>query len=356
MADITLRGLTKRYGTVPAVQPLDLSIPDGSFVVLVGPSGCGKTTTLRMLAGLETPTDGEVWIGPDNVTTLDPKDRNVAMVFQNYALYPHLTVAENIGFALAARKRPKKEIESRVLETARMLDIEALLDRKPKALSGGQQQRVAIARATIRQPAVFLFDEPLSNLDAKLRVRTRTELLRLQRSLGATMVYVTHDQEEAMILADILVVMNEGRVVQQGKPQEVFRTPANEFVARFIGSPEINLLDGTVSDGAFVGSGLRITIGGAIDGPVRLGIRPDDIRLVREVPDAYAAGRFEASIDVIETIGSSAILYLDHDGIEIRATVTEGDVDGLGERDRIQMAVDGRRLSLFDPATGDRLG
>lgn len=356
MADITLRGLTKRYGTVVAVEPLDLLIPDGSFVVLVGPSGCGKTTTLRMLAGLETPSGGEVWIGPNNVTTADPKDRNVAMVFQNYALYPHLTVAQNIGFALAARKLPKKEIASKVLETARMLDIETLLDRKPKALSGGQQQRVAIARATIRQPAVFLFDEPLSNLDAKLRVRTRTELLRLQRSLGATMVYVTHDQEEAMILADILVVMNDGRVVQQGKPQDVFRTPANEFVARFIGSPEINLLDGSVSHGAFTGSGLRIAIGRAIEGQVRLAVRPDDIRLLREVPEKHTAGRFEATIDVIETIGSSAILYLDHDGIEIRATVAEGEADGLNERDRIHMAIDGRRLSVFDPATGDRLG
>jgi len=355
MAEITLHQVGKRFGDDVAVHPLELTITDGSFTVLVGPSGCGKTTTLRMLAGLETASTGAIHIGGREVTSLDPKDRNVAMVFQNFALYPHLDVERNIGFGLEARRVPRAEIRRKVEEAAKLLDMEGLLRRRPGALSGGQQQRVAIARAIVREPDVFLFDEPLSNLDAKLRVETRTELLRLQRQLTATMVYVTHDQEEAMILADELIVMNQGRVQQAGSPTDVYRRPSNEFVARFIGSPEINMLDGQVKDGRFTSDLTALPLPGVRDGPVRLGVRPDDVRRPDGLTSEHAVGHLRAYVEVIEILGASAVVYLQAHGRELRAVVGEGQVDDLEEGQQIEIAFDRRRLHAFDPATGERL-
>ena len=258
MAEIKLEDVVKEYaGGVRAVDGVDLSIGSGEFLVLVGPSGCGKSTLLRMIAGLEEVTGGSIRIGERDVTNLSPRDRDIAMVFQNYALYPQLSVAENMGFALKQHGVPKEERTQRVRETARILDLEPFLDRKPKHLSGGQRQRVAMGRAIVRKPQVFLFDEPLSNLDAKLRVQMRVEIKRLQRALGVTSVYVTHDQVEAMTLSDKLVVMNEGVIEQIGTPAEVYRRPATRFVATFIGSPPMNMLEGVVE-----GPGL-VCVGGA---------------------------------------------------------------------------------------------
>jgi multiple sugar transport system ATP-binding protein len=355
MATIALEQISKSFGDEVAVHPLDLEIEDGSFAVLVGPSGCGKTTTLRMLAGLEQVSGGIIKIDGRPVTQLEPKDRNVAMVFQNYALYPHLDVRRNIGFALEARRLPRDVVAAKVDQAARLLAIEHLLDRKPGALSGGQQQRVAIARAIVREPSVFLFDEPLSNLDAKLRVETRTELLRLQRQLNATMVYVTHDQEEAMILADSLIVMHQGRVQQRGRPSEIYRKPVNEFVARFIGSPEINLIDGALDQGRFESTLVSIDCDVAGHGPVRLGIRPDDLRRTSEIPPEHAVGHLTARIDVIEMIGSAAVIYLDVHGRELRAVVSESQMDDLHEDEELEVAIDRRRIHLFDRDSGQRI-
>src|ERR671915_1449849 len=245
MASVTLQELTKRFDKVVAVNSINLDIPDKEFVVFVGPSGCGKTTTLRMIAGLEDASDGTILIGERIVNDVPPKDRNIAMVFQNYALYPHMDVYKNMAFGLKLRRTPKLEIDRRVREAARILGIEDLLDRKPRQLSGGQRQRVAVGRAIVRHPQVFLFDEPLSNLDAKLRVQTRREISKLHRQLGATMVYVTHDQVEAMTMGDRIVVMNDGRVQQIDTPLNLYDRPRNRFVAGFIGSPAMNFLDGT---------------------------------------------------------------------------------------------------------------
>jgi multiple sugar transport system ATP-binding protein len=355
MAAIRLRGLTKRYGNTVVVHPLDLEIPDGSFNVLVGPSGCGKTTTLRMIAGLAPATAGSVSIGERDVTNLDPKDRNVAMVFQNYALYPHLDVRRNIGFALEAHKLPRAQIRQKVDEVAELLGIEELLRRKPGALSGGQQQRVAIARAIVREPDVFLFDEPLSNLDAKLRVQTRTELLRLQRQLGATVIYVTHDQEEALTLADELIVMHDGRVLQQGPPSTIYRRPVNETIARFIGSPEINLIDGEVTAGRFRGADLEIDLPDAPDGPVRVGVRPDAIRRAESLPPERRAATLTAPIDVLEFLGSVATVHLDLGTRELRMVVSEDEADDLVEGKELAVALDARRVHVFDVTDGHRL-
>src|SRR3974390_976825 len=242
MAELALRNVVKRFDEVEAVRSIDLDIPNNEFVVLVGPSGCGKSTTLRMIAGLEEVTSGDIFIGGEVVNDLPPKDRDIAMVFQNYALYPHMTAFENMSFGLKLRKFPKDEIRRRVDNAARILDIAALLDRKPKPLSGGQRQRVAMGRAIVRNPKVFLFDEPLSNLDAKLRVQMRTEIKRVHQKVKTTTVYVTHDQVEAMTLADRVVVMNAGRIDQIGTPHEVYHTPKTQFVAGFIGSPTMNML------------------------------------------------------------------------------------------------------------------
>ena len=325
MAKLVLDRLEKRYGEVTAVRPLDLEIPDGEVTVLVGPSGCGKTTTLRLIAGLETATAGAIRIGDRDVTALEPKERDLAMVFQNYALYPHMTVRDNIAFGLRARRVPRAEKDKRVAAVAELLGVEPLLSRRPSELSGGQQQRVAIGRAIVREPAAFLFDEPLSNLDAKLRVEMRSELLRLQRELGATIIHVTHDQEEAMTLAHRVVVMSDGRIEQIGSPAEVYRRPATEFVARFIGSPEINVLP--VAD-AQQRLGLRAA------GGTRIGIRPEDVRPQSAVPENDVAAAFEAEVEVIELLGSQAILTLEADGgqrlnalvdARVAATIHEGE-------------------------------
>src|ERR1700748_903585 len=259
MADVSLRKVIKRYEDVEAVRGIDLEIADHEFVVLVGPSGCGKSTTLRMIAGLEEITGGEIWIGGDVVNDVPPRDRDIAMVFQNYALYPHMSVFDNMAFGLKLRKFPKDEIRRRVDEAARILDIGMLLERKPRALSGGQRQRVAMGRAIVRNPKVFLFDEPLSNLDAKLRVQMRTEIKKVHQTVRTTTVYVTHDQVEAMTLADRVVVMNHGVIEQVGSPQDLYHNPKTRFVAGFIGSPAMNFLPARVQDGMNGSLAVRVT-------------------------------------------------------------------------------------------------
>jgi multiple sugar transport system ATP-binding protein len=306
MALVTFDEATRRYAGAdrPAVDRLDLSVGDGEFVVLVGPSGCGKTTSLRMIAGLETVDSGRIVIGDRDVTNDDPKDRDVAMVFQNYALYPHMTVAQNMGFALKIAGLPKSEIRERVLDAARLLDLEPYLDRKPKDLSGGQRQRVAMGRAIVRRPQVFLMDEPLSNLDAKLRVQTRNQIAGLQRRLGTTTVYVTHDQVEAMTMGDRVAVLRDGVLQQCAAPRELYRNPVNMFVAEFIGSPAMNLLTVPVVD-------RRVSLGdwsiqlpreiSAATEELVIGVRPEHL-------DIGASG-IEMQIDVVEELGADAYLY-----------------------------------------------
>jgi multiple sugar transport system ATP-binding protein len=344
MGAIRLEGLTKRYGDVEAVRGIDLDIPEGEVTVLVGPSGCGKTTTLRLIAGLEEASGGRVEIAGRDVTALEPKERDVAMVFQNYALYPHLNVRENIAFGLRARKLEAGEIDRRVDRAAEMLGVEQLLKRKPGALSGGQQQRVAIGRAIVREPQAFLFDEPLSNLDAKLRVEMRTEILRIQRELGATMVHVTHDQEEAMTLGHSVVVMGDGEVQQRATPTEVYQRPATEFVASFIGSPEMNVLPAEAARGLFGLSGEMLPEGGSV------GVRPEDLGL------AERPGGFEASVDVVEILGRTAILSLRAgEGTELRALVDVSELARVEEGTRATFAVSPDSLHLFG-ADGRRSG
>ncbi|HWJ67615.1 MAG TPA: sn-glycerol-3-phosphate ABC transporter ATP-binding protein UgpC [Nocardioides sp.] len=296
--------------STPAVDSLDLEIQPGEFLVLVGPSGCGKSTSLRMLAGLEDVTSGAIRIGDRDVTHLRPKDRDIAMVFQSYALYPHLTVGENMGFALKIAGAPKSEIQARVADAAKVLDLEPYLDRKPKALSGGQRQRVAMGRAIVREPQVFLMDEPLSNLDAKLRVSTRTQIAALQRRLGITTVYVTHDQVEAMTMGDRVAVLKDGVLQQVAAPLELYDRPANAFVAGFIGSPAMNLGTFRVEDGAALVAGARVplpraTTAALTEGEVVLGFRPEALEMV----PAGTEGAFPVEVLVAEELGSEAFLY-----------------------------------------------
>ncbi|WKD61820.1 sn-glycerol-3-phosphate import ATP-binding protein UgpC [Corynebacterium ciconiae DSM 44920] len=296
MASVRFHDVSITYpgATRPSVNHLDLEIADGEFLVLVGPSGCGKSTTLRALAGLEATSSGSIFIGETDVTTMDPAERDIAMVFQNYALYPTMTVRENMGFSLKLAKKSKADITERVERAARVLDLDGLLDRRPKDLSGGQRQRVAMGRAIVREPQVFLMDEPLSNLDAKLRVQTRSQLSSLQRELGTTTVYVTHDQVEAMTMADRVAVLNEGQLQQVASPQELYSNPANAFVAGFIGSPSMNLIE--VSD--------------AQHGRVLLGVRPENVHVAD--PDAPRTGRWapvEIVVDLVEALGSTSYLY-----------------------------------------------
>jgi multiple sugar transport system ATP-binding protein len=352
MATVRFRGVNKAYGSTRVVSDLNLELPDGSFTVLVGPSGCGKSTSLRMLAGLESITSGEITIGDRNVTNLQPRERDVAMVFQNYALYPHLTVRENIAFPLRAAKKPRPTALKRADAIAESLGLAELLGRKPKDLSGGQQQRVAIGRAIIREPSVFLFDEPLSNLDAKLRVETRTELLQIQRRLGITCLYVTHDQEEAMTLSDRMVVMRDGRTAQEGTPLEVYSTPVDTFVAAFVGSPRMNLLDGEISGGIFsTATGLRLDIGDTgTTGPVTLGVRPDDL-MPTPVDDDHAAAR----VTVIELLGPRAIVTLDAAGTELTSMVEASRLSGIREGTAVALEVRRGATHLFDAKTGQRV-
>ena len=340
MATVRFSGVSKAYGTTSVVRDLNLELPDGSFTVLVGPSGCGKSTSLRMLAGLETVTSGTISIADRDVTHLQPRDRDIAMVFQNYALYPHLSVQENIAFPLRATKTPRAQALSRATEVGESLGLGKLMGRKPKDLSGGQQQRVAIGRAIIREPSVFLFDEPLSNLDAKLRVETRTELLQIQRRLGITSVYVTHDQEEAMTLSDRMVVMRDGRIAQQGTPQEVYARPADTFVAAFVGSPKMNLIDSDVAR--------RLGLLPAHSGAVTLGIRPDDL-----IPTA--ADGATSRVTLIEDLGPRAIVTIDCAGTTVTSVVEASRLSGISEGSPVELAARPGALHLFDAQSGQRI-
>ncbi|MGV0633510.1 sn-glycerol-3-phosphate ABC transporter ATP-binding protein UgpC [Mycolicibacillus trivialis] len=345
--------VTRRYGDGdrPAVDGLDLTVDDGEFMVLVGPSGCGKTTSLRMVAGLEPVDSGRILIGGSDVTDVDPKDRDVAMVFQNYALYPHMSVAQNMGFALKIARTPKAEMIERVAEAARLLDLEALLDRKPKELSGGQRQRVAMGRAIVRHPKVFLMDEPLSNLDAKLRVQTRNQIAALQRRLGTTTVYVTHDQVEAMTMGDRVAVLADGVLQQCAAPRDLYRRPANAFVAGFVGSPPMNLFHADVSDGAVRLGGWAIpvprTVADAADRVV-LGIRPEHCEI--------ADSGIEIIVDVVEELGADAYLYGriagPAMGEPVVVRIAESRPPARGERLRLRVSAD--RLHFFG-ADGRRL-
>ncbi len=361
MADVALRSVVKRFDDVEAVRSIDLDIPNNEFVVLVGPSGCGKSTTLRMIAGLEEVTSGDILIGGELVNDLPPKDRDIAMVFQNYALYPHMTAYENMSFGLRLRKIAKAEIRQRVEHAARILDITDLLDRRPKALSGGQRQRVAMGRAIVRNPKVFLFDEPLSNLDAKLRVQMRTEIKRVHQKVKTTTVYVTHDQVEAMTLADRVVVMNKGRIEQIGPPQELYHRPMTRFVAGFIGSPAMNLIPCRLEQN---GAGLRVRVSDEISLPVPellapryraaagrellLGLRPEHITEPRRSGhDAHC--EFTTTLDVVEPMGMETMVFFTIDGNELCARVDPVSVRGPGESMRLCANV--AHMHLIDPAT-----
>ncbi|HWU17146.1 MAG TPA: sn-glycerol-3-phosphate ABC transporter ATP-binding protein UgpC [Devosia sp.] len=303
---MVLADVRKSFGKVEVIHGVDLVVEEGEFVVFVGPSGCGKSTLLRMIAGLEEVTDGEIEIGGRSVTDLDPSERGIAMVFQSYALYPHMSVRDNLGFGLAMANTPKAEIAQQVAAAARILKIEPLLDRRPGQLSGGQRQRVAIGRAIVRKPQVFLFDEPLSNLDAELRVSMRIEIARLHRELGNTMIYVTHDQTEAMTLADKIVVLRDGVIEQVGSPREVYEDPANTFVAGFIGSPRMNLISASIAAGKITAAGAEIatTIPATKDSAVTLGLRPEHLVLTEVGPD-----RLSARVDFSEYLGGTRYLY-----------------------------------------------
>jgi ABC-type sugar transport system ATPase subunit len=352
VASVSLRRLRKSFGTVEVVHGADLEIDDGEFVVLVGPSGCGKSTILRMVAGLEEASGGEILIDGQVVNERDPKDRDIAMVFQDYALYPHMSVAENMAFSLRWRGVAKADIALRVRKAAEILDISHLLERKPKALSGGQRQRAAMGRAIVRDPKLFLFDEPLSNLDAKLRVAMRTEIKRLRDRLRATTIYVTHDQVEAMTLADRIVVLHAGRILQVGTPEQVYDTPANVFVAGFIGAPAMNLLPARVEAGRALlpgGAGISVPHRG---GQVTIGVRPESLTwLAADAPDTDRTIRGIAS--VVEPLGSETLVTLDLEGHALHARVPPRTVRASGETVRLAVAADS--LHLFDPVTGARL-
>src|SRR4051794_24843006 len=362
MATVSFDKATRIYpgSTKPAVDGLDIHIEDGEFLVLVGPSGCGKSTSLRMLAGLEDVNGGAIRIGDRDVTHLPPKDRDIAMVFQNYALYPHMTVADNMGFALKIAGINKAEIRQKVEEAAKILDLTEYLDRKPKALSGGQRQRVAMGRAIVREPQVFLMDEPLSNLDAKMRVSTRTEIAAMQRRLGVTTVYVTHDQVEAMTIGDRVALLKDGQLQQFATPAELYDKPANAFVAGFIGSPAMNLFTLPVSEeGVRLGSselalprGLRTRISEAGLSTVQLGIRPEQWT----VGSDGAGSGVKAQVDVVEELGSDAFLYahLD-DGEQTPVVVRTAGRSGARRGDQITLTPTSEDLHLFDPTTGERV-
>jgi multiple sugar transport system ATP-binding protein len=340
MTTVSLVDVRKSYGETPVVRGVSLEVDAGEFLVLVGPSGCGKSTCLRMIAGLEEVTGGEVRIGGVRVNEKPPRDRDIGMVFQSYALYPHMTVRENLAFGLTLRKVAKAEIDMRVAEAARMLALEPLLSRRPKELSGGQRQRVAIGRAVVRRPSLFLFDEPLSNLDAALRVQMRAEILALHRRLGTTMVYVTHDQVEAMTLATRIAVLEVGVLQQVGTPDELFHRPANRFVAGFIGSPAMNFLEGRWHDGAFEGGGLTLAMPEVrVDaGPASLGIRPHDLSL--------AARGIPGTVAVVESMGWESYLHVDTEAGRLVARV-EGGAQGLSAGSRVHLDAPVERLHLF---------
>jgi multiple sugar transport system ATP-binding protein len=373
MAEVWFAETTRRFPGAerPAVERLDLRVADGEFLVLVGPSGCGKTTSLRMLAGLERVDEGAIYIGGRDVTELAPCDRDVAMVFQSYALYPHMSVADNMGFALKIAGVDRREREERVNAAATMLDLDELLDRRPQGLSGGQRQRVAMGRAIVRQPHAFLMDEPLSNLDAQLRVQTRAEIHRLQRKLGVTTVYVTHDQVEAMTMGDRVAVMRDGVLQQVDTPQNVYDNPANRFVASFIGSPAMNLLQATLSASecglvARVGAHpLRIPeqitrerpgLAGYVGRRVDVGIRPEDLEDASLVAVVADMERIEARCELREALGSDVLVHFRIDSSATTSIARVSPRSHAAEGESIELTVDTNRLHFFDPETGASIG
>ena len=375
MAKVSVKNVYKIYpgekgGDVAAVSDVSLEVEDREFVVLVGPSGCGKSTTLRMIAGLEEISKGDIFIGDRRVNDVPPKDRDIAMVFQNYALYPHMSVYDNMAFGLKLRKFPKTEIKKRVQDAAAILGIEELLDRKPKALSGGQRQRVAVGRAIVRQPKVFLFDEPLSNLDAKMRVQMRTEITKLHQRLQATMIYVTHDQIEAMTMGDRIVVMNNGVVQQNDTPLALYNGPVNLFVAGFLGSPPMNFIHGTLKQERdallfceMEGGTIEVRLSHAdrpgarefIGKSILLGIRPEDIDVAQFAKDqeSFAAG-FPAVVDIVEPMGAETNLYL-QTGAHTVVCRTQRPLDHREAGHRMQFELNLKKAHLFDPASSLRV-
>ena len=346
MADIQLQNLTKRWGSFTGLKPMDLHIGDGEFLVLLGPSGCGKTTTMRMIAGLEDASDGNILIGGKRVNDLEPKDRDIAMVFQSYGLYPTMTVYENIRFPLKVRGIPEAEHHNRVMRAAQTVELTEFLDRKPAALSGGQRQRVALARAIVRKPKVFLMDEPLSNLDAKLRVSTRAQIKNLHHELKTTTIYVTHDQIEAMTLADRVVVMSRGEVQQVGTPLDIYDRPANTFVAAFIGNPAMNLMQGTLKDGVFEAQNVRIPGLKGPDGAVTLGFRAEDASIA-------ATGEIAAPIYSMELLGDASMATMQAGGALVAVKAAKDYTGKIGQN--IAAHIPATICHLFDAKTGVRL-
>ena len=364
MASISLKNICKKYPNgFEAVKNFNMEIEDKEFIIFVGPSGCGKSTTLRMVAGLEDISSGELLIDGRLVNDVEPKDRDIAMVFQNYALYPHMTVYDNMAFALKLRKTPKEEIDKMVRDAAKILDLEKLLDRKPKALSGGQRQRVAMGRAIVRNPKVFLMDEPLSNLDAKLRVQMRTEISKLHQRLGTTIIYVTHDQTEAMTLGTRIVVMKDGVVQQIDSPQNLYNAPANLFVAGFIGSPQMNFVDavcqvngkkvnlkvGPYSIALSEQKSKALIDGGYAGKTVVMGIRPEDVYDSDEMLAKYSGSVIEAKINVYELLGAEVYLYFDLEGANMTARVSPTTTARTG--DSVKFALDVEKIHVFDKET-----
>jgi multiple sugar transport system ATP-binding protein len=362
MAVVELTKVSKRYGDVLAVEEVNLITAEGEFVVLVGPSGCGKTTTMRMIAGLETVTGGEIKIGGRNVVGMIPRERDVAMVFQNYALFPHMNVFGNISFGMRLRKFPREKIESRVREAASILGIEHLLARKPKELSGGERQRVALGRAIVREPQVFLMDEPLSNIDAKLRVEMRAEIIKLQRRLGVTTFYVTHDQVEALSMGDRIVVMSKGKVQQIGTPKDLYNSPGNRFVAGFIGSPSMNFIRVQVTDKGTLtgGENFNVTLPKPLADAVRaktlgeviLGVRPEHLRLVG---NGEVENSIPGVVDVVEPQGSTTILQVNI-GPNTKVIAQVNEQWGRQAGERLHLSIPPEAIHLFDPTTDERVG
>lgn len=351
MARMKLKHVYKRYDDVCAVEDFCLDIQDKEFVVFVGPSGCGKSTTLRMIAGLEKITDGELWIDDELVNKVSASQRDMAMVFQNYALYPHMTVAENIGYSLKIAKVPKKEIEKQVAEVAKLLDLEEVLERRPAQLSGGQKQRVAMGRAIVRKPKAFLMDEPLSNLDARLRLQTREEIRRIQRETRITTIFVTHDQEEAMSISDMIVVMKEGMIQQIGKPQEVYDNPVNLFVAKFLGTPPINVFTGRVQNGKlYIGEEAVFDVKGVADKEVYVGIRPEGFVLEEN-------GALSCALNRVEVMGRDISVVSSHEACEsptIRAIISAENLAEI-EGETIRFDVKPNKIFIFDKTTEERI-
>ncbi len=363
MVEVRLEKITKKFGDFTAVNELTLTIKDGEFLVLLGPSGCGKTTTLRMISGLETPTSGKIWFGDRDVTYLPPKDRNISMVFQSYAVWPHMTVYDNIAFPLKIKKYPKEEIDKRVKWAAELLQIEELLDRYPAQLSGGQRQRVAVARAIVVEPDVLLMDEPLSNLDAKLRVMMRAEIKKLQEKLKVTTIYVTHDQVEAMTMGDRIAVMNKGQLLQVGPPVEVYSKPNSIFVATFIGAPEMNLMDVTVKETdkgiALEGEGFEILLPedlgeflkNYVNKTVVFGIRPEHMTVegISEVLHVKRKAKIKGTVDFVEALGTDTIIHAKVGGKIIKIKIPGHVPIGLGRP--VDIIIDLDNIHVFDKST-----